>query len=92
MMAAIVHEIIFVDKRFTKTPIFEELLVNKIRGITAKLSCIERITWLNNKRLVIPFSPYMTVTMKAGMIAMALVINLLSQGFKRICRNPSMTI
>jgi len=83
MIAATTQAMILVPRLLTNNPILCWSLVNKMSGMTAKLSCMERITWLNNKRFAIPLSPYKTVTINAGIIAMPLVINLLSQGFKR---------
>ena len=68
-MAATVQATHWMYHLLANIPILWRLFVNKIRGITAKLSCMERITWLSSKRFAIPFSPYMTVTIKAGMIA-----------------------
>ena len=80
MIDATTQTTIFVTMLLAKCPILWRSLVNMMSGITAKLSCMERITWLSNKSLAIPFSPYITVIIKAGMIAMALVISLLSHG------------
>jgi hypothetical protein len=53
----IIHATTFKGVLFTKVPIFLLSLVNITKGITAKLNCIESITWLNTKRLAVPFSP-----------------------------------
>ena len=42
---------------FTNSPIFNLSEVNATNGTTAKLNCIESITWLNTNSSVVPFSP-----------------------------------
>ena len=42
---------------FTNSPIFNLSEVNTTNGTTAKLNCIESITWLNTNSSVVPFSP-----------------------------------
>ena len=88
----IIHAEIFSQFLLTNTPIFSLSLVNITSGTTAKLSCMERITWLNSKSSDVPFSPYKMETISAGITAINLVMSLRNQGFKRILRKPSITI
>ena len=60
--------------------------------MTAKLSCMERITWLRTNNSAVPFSPYQSATKNAGITAMSLVISLLNQGFNLMFKKPSITI
>ena len=77
---------------FTNSPIFSLSLVNITKGMTAKLSCIERITWLKTNNSAVPFSPYQSATKNAGITAISLVISLLNQGFNLMFKKPSITI
>ena len=89
---AISQAMVFSKIELANFPIFALSLVNITSGTTAKLNCMERITWLKTKRSAVPFSPYNIVTIKAGMTAINRVINLRNQGFNRICRKPYITI
>ena len=91
-MPATIHTTTFVDVLFTKMPIFALSFVNMISGITAKLSCMDNITWLSTNKPAIPFSPYNNVTKKAGTIAIARVMSRLIHGLSRIFKKPSITI
>ena len=65
---------------------------DRISGMTAKGSCIERITWLNTNSSAVPLSPYSAVTTTTGMMARPRVIRRRAQPGIRSCRNPSITI
>ena len=92
MMKEIIQAMIFREVLFTNSPIFSLSLVNITKGITAKLSCMERITWLKTNNSAVPFSPYQRATKKAGITAIRRVINLRNQGFSLMLRKPSITI
>jgi hypothetical protein len=68
MINEIIQAIIFKAVLFTNSPIFSLSLVNITKGITAKLSCIERITWLRTNNSAVPFSPYQSATKKLELL------------------------
>lgn len=92
MIAEIIQTQIFRKGLFTNSPIFALSLVNITKGTTAKLNCIDKMTWLKTNNSVVPFSPYRIATINAGTTAISLVINLLNHGFSLIFRKPSITI
>jgi len=91
-MNDIVYDVIISHLPFLKIPIFNLLLVKETRGMTAKLNCRERITWLNIRSFAVPPSPETNVTMNAGITAINLVTSLLTHGLRRIFKKPSIII
>lgn len=91
-MVATIQATTLVNVRLANLPILRLSLVKTIKGITAKLNRIDRITWLNTNKLATPFSPETSVTINAGIIAIKRVISRLNHGFNLICKKPSMTI
>ena len=89
---AVVQPRTLIQSGFANRPIFRLSLVNRISGITAKLSCNERITWLQSRRSVVFPSPNIAITKTAGVIAIKRVVNRRNQGASRMLMKPSMTI
>ena len=92
MIKEMIQTLIFIKGLFTNSPILALSLVNITNGTTAKLNCIDKITWLKTNNSVVPFSPYNMVTIRAGITAINLVIKRLNHGFSLIFKKPSITI
>ena len=83
MIAATTIEITISAFELTKSPIFKRDEVKTTKGITAKLSCIERMIWLKTSYCVTLFSPMKAITRNAGTTAIKRVSKRRCQGFKR---------
>ena len=78
--------------RLANSPMRFGSSVKRIRGITAKGSCMLIIAWLRSSSHKVDCSPKWYIVITAGMIASVRVIRRRIQGRMRRSRNPSMTI